>query len=92
MIHELEGGGECGQKPTTAGGETHLEKAGWAAPLLSSLPVQTLPQDFPERKWLFPLPWEECQGGRAGFGGGARERPLENSCIALIRGEGFFNL
>ena len=56
---------------------------------LSSLPVQTLPQDFPERRWLLPLPQEECQGGRAGFGGGARERPLENSCIALIRGEGF---
>ena len=35
------------------------------------------------------------QGGSVtgvGFGGGARERPLENSCLALIRGEGFFNL
>ena len=84
--------GERGQKPTTAGGETHLEKAGQAAPGLSSLPVQTLPPDFPVRRWLLPLPWDECQGGRVGFGGGARERPLENSCTTLIRGEFFPNL
>ena len=46
--------GECGWRLTTAGGETHLEKAGRAAPLCPACLSRPCPRTSPKGGGYFP--------------------------------------